>query len=74
MLQLRVQKGAAAPTLSVTHSAAESLLDVSDVVMWRQDTSSTSVQVQKPSVGDTHPQFFRLAARHPLRGACPSSV
>ena len=30
----------------------KSLLDVGDVVMRRQETSRTSIQVEKPSVGD----------------------
>ena len=50
MLQLRVQKRAAAPTLPVSLSEplAKSLLDVGDVVVRRQDTSRTGVQVEKP--------------------------
>ena len=54
MLQLRVQEGAAAPTLPITlpEPVAKSLLDVGDVVMRRQDTSRTGVQVEKPSAGD----------------------
>ena len=53
-LQLRVLKGAAAPTLPVIlpEPVAKSLLDVGVVVMRRQDTSRTGVQVKKPSVGD----------------------
>ena len=54
MLQLRVLKGPAAPTLPVTLSepVAKSLLDVGDVVMRSRDTSRTRVQVVKPLVGD----------------------
>ena len=54
MLQSGVQKEAAAPTLPITlpEPVAKSLLDVGDVVVRRQDTSRTSVQLEKPSVGD----------------------
>ena len=54
MFQLWVQEGAAAPTLPITlpEPVAKSLLDVGDVVMRRQDTSRTGVQVEKTSAGD----------------------
>ena len=54
MLQVRVQERAAPPTLPVTlpEPVAKALLDVSDVVMRRQDTSHSSVQVVEPFVGD----------------------
>ena len=75
-----IQEGAAASALSVTlpEPVAKSLLDVGDVVMRRQDTSRTGVQVEKQSVGDLNmTQVFDscdLLPRHPLRGASPSSV
>ena len=62
MLQLRVQEGAAAQALPValSENVAKSLLDVGDVVMRRQDTSPTAIQVEKPFVRDlsTGLRFF----------------
>ena len=54
VFHLRVQKGAAAPTLLVflPELVAESLLDVGDLIVRRQVTSRTDIQVKKPSVGD----------------------
>ena len=54
MLQLWVQEGTAAPTLSASHrdTVAESLLNTCNVVVRRQDTSRTGVQVVKPFVGE----------------------
>ena len=53
VFQLRVRGGTATTALA-THpgSAAESLLDISNVVVRRQDTSRARVQVVKPLVGD----------------------
>ena len=54
MFQRIVPEKVAAPTLPVTlpEPVAKSLLDVGDVVMRRQDTSRTVVQVVQPFVGD----------------------
>ena len=40
--------------VTLPEPVAESLLDVGDVVVRRQDTSHARVQVVKPLVGDTH--------------------
>ena len=51
MLQLRVQEGATAPALAISHPdyVTKSFLHVGDV---RQDTSRARVQVERPLVGD----------------------
>ena len=56
MFQLWVQERAAASTLPVTlpEQVAKSLLGVGDVVMRRQDTSRTRVQVSKATVCGRH--------------------
>ena len=61
MLQLRVQERAAAPTLSATHpdSVAESLLNMGNVVVRRQDTSPRT----RP--GGTATCSLSPAAKHP---------
>ena len=54
VLQLRVQEGATASSLAISHpdSRTESFLHVGDVIVRREDTSRARVQVVKPLVGD----------------------
>ena len=54
MFKLRVQEGTTASALATSHphSVTESFLHVGDVVVRRQDTAHTRVQVTEPLVGD----------------------